>query len=623
MKNPRKGLCNKQKRNVACMFAMVAVSLGLIQALVSCSSDSVSHEVEFLPFQESKGGNWGMIGVDGEVLFSEEFTTEPSVAVNGRFLVKNASANWEIYTTDKKPQKVGGEYLHAGLFYCDVAPVVEAGQPIKFIDRDGNVRVTLDKIGGKAVSRCSNFTNGQALVEVDGYWGVVDTDGDVVIEPKYAKLSENSQGYYIALDKKYESETDMENLSYTILNDKGKEVTTVKGSKIKDFKPVKTSNRTIGCIVQDAMIVETDKGGDRAHGLMTFDGEWKMPPSTKISRFIQNRGQYFIYHSGNGFGLIDMNGEEKIRAKYKLMCFLDDDILMVKKAGDDDVMLLSLDDEQVGKDEYIDIKPFYDGVHAFAQVGKHDYVLLNKKGEEQKLKVDIYELSEEQMLPDYFESDFVDVDDLIGKLHLEKEGFLGFTSAMTGPEAINRANEMYANISQDAKKYHDYPAIEGNIKLGKLLPQLSMSTAGLTEKRATGSGWLSYTTTQWTSNPVLSYCLFFNVDANPQLSGKMKDLYSKLLDALKSKGKVERQGKNAAVIDTGNPYSYYIGWAGKLVFLYFGKYNLNTCIVDDYDNVTETEQVFVQMPELFVEPSADGAEDEDWGELESPPTVDF
>lgn len=615
-------LCGQEMKPKA-VLVRAMVMLGLMPLLTACSGEAAEREVEFLPFQESKGGNWGLIGTDGTVLFSEEFTSEPTPAVNGRFMVQNSNGMWEIYTTDKKPQKIGGEYVQAGLFYSDVAPVVEAGQPVKLIDRDGNVKATLDKIDGKAVSRCSNFVNGQAIVEADGCWGVIDTSGDVVVEPQYAKLSENSQGYYIALDKKYDGEADSEKLVYTILDMKGKEVTTVKGSKIKDFMPVNTSNHTIGCIVQDAMIVEVSEGGKRAHGLMAFDGEWKVKPTTKLSRMIQNRGQYFVYHSGEAFGLIDMSGEEKIRAKYVMMGFLDSDILAVRRSGDKGLVLLGLDDEQVGKEEYMDIKPFYDGKHAFAQAGQHDYVLLDKKGDEQKLDVDIYQLGKGPLLPDFMESDCVDVDDLIGMLQLKKEGFLGFTSAMNGADAIDQGNKMFANIPKSAQKYHGSPFIEGNIILGKVLTELTISTAGLTEQRRVGDRYLSYTSVQWTLNPVLSYGLNFDVDKNSKLKGKMQVLYNKLLDELKKMGKVLMQGKNAAVIDTGAPYSYYIGWAGKQVFLFYGKYNLSTCMVDSYDNASENELEFIQMPELMGIAGQDDASDEDYGELESPPADDL
>ena len=611
-----------QKVAMFSTLILTVVSLALMPLLTSCGSNSTGHDVEYLPFQSNKGGNWGLIGTDGEVLFSEEFTSEPTIAINGRFMVLNSNAKWEIYTTDEKPQKVGGEYVQAGLFYSDVVPVVEPGQPIKLIDRDGNVKVTLDKIGGKAVSRCSNFINGQARVEVDGCWGVIDTSGDVIIEPKYAKIAENSQGYYIALDKKYADEKDYEKLTYTILDMKGKEVASVKGSKIEDFKPVNTSNHTIGCIVQDAMIVEVKKDNRRAHGLLAFDGEWKMNPSTKLSRLIQNRGNYFVYHSGEGFGLIDMNGEEKIRDKYILLSFLDNDILMARKSGDKDLILLSTDDEQIGKNGYMDIMPFYDGANAFAQVSQHDYVLLNKKGEEQKLKADIYNIGKGQMLPEFIESDFLDIEDLVSKLHIEKEGFLGLTPTLTGTDAIDKANGMFAGISKDATKHYGNPFIVGKIILDKVITELTISTAGLIEQNVVGGGFLSYTNTHWTSNPVLSYGLNFDVDTNTKLAGKMQELYNKLLEVLSSKGKVLKKGKNAVVVDTGTPYSYYAGWAGKQVFLFYGKYNLSTCMTDEYDNVSEKELEFIQMPELMGV-TTNEAEEEDYGELESPPAGDL
>ena len=611
-----------QKASTLAILILTVVSFALMPLLTSCNSNTADHAVEYLPFQENKGGNWGMIGTDGKVLFSEEFTSEPTVAVNGRFMVLNSNDMWEIYTTDEKPKKVGDEYVQAGLFYSNVAPVVEPGQPIKLIDRDGNVMVTLDKINGKAVSRCSNFINGQARVEVDGCWGVIDTDGDVIIEPKYAKLAENSQGYYIALDKKYADEKDYEKLTYTILDMKGKEVTSVKGSKIEDFRPVNTSDHTIGCIVQDAMIVEVRKDNKRAHGLMAFDGEWKMNPSTKLRRLIQNRGNNFVYHSGEGFGLIDVNGEEKIRDKYVLLSFLDNDILMARKSGDKDLILLSTDDEQIGKDGYMDIMPFYDGANAFAQVSQHDYVLINKKGEEQKLKADIYNIGKGRILPEFIESDFLDIDDLVGKLHIEKEGFLGLTPNLTGTDAIDKAYGMFGGVSKDAKKYYGTPFIVGKISIDKVITELTISTAGLIEQKVIGGGFLSYTDTRWTSNPVLSYGLNFDVEANSKLSGKMQDLYNKLLEVLSSKGKVLKKGKNAVVIDTGTPYSYYAGWAGKQTFLFYGKYNLSTCMTDEYDNASENELEFIQMPELM-DVTTNAAEEEDYGELESPPADDL
>lgn len=600
----------------------LVILIAALWLMTSCNKDAeTDYEVEYLPFQADKNGNWGMIGVNGEVLFSEEFTSEPSVAVNGRFLVQNASGMWEIYTTDPKPKKIGNEYLQAGLFYEDVAPVVEVGQPIKLIDRDGKLKATLDKINGKAITRCTNFINGQAKVEVDGYWGVIDTNGDVVIEPNYIRLADNSQGYYLALDKKFEGENDRETLTYSILDEKGKEVCTVKGSKIDDFKPVNTSYRTIGCIVNEALIAQTRKGNERAIGLMDFNGEWKLSPTNKANRLLQNRGQYFIFSNNDGLGMMDEKGEEVIRPKFSFLCFADKDILMGRKSRNDDITLYDLNEEVIGKDKYMDVKPFYDGAHAFAKVGNHDYVIINKQGEKLKLETDIYELGGSPFVPELFESDFLDLDLLVSTLHFEKDGFMGFKTGMSGLQAVNTANAVNAAISTDAQKHDGRPFIEGKIKVNKVQADLAICTFGLIEKKNSSSGWLTYSNYAWTPNPVQCYNLSFNLDKNSQLKGKMKELYAKIMVALKEKGNVLMDGKNAAVINAGNDYSYYIGWAGKEVFIFFGKFNLSTCIIDDYDNATEEELSFVQMPELSGAPMAD--DEEDWGDLESPPADDL
>ena len=94
----------KHQNSICGLFVIMA---GLFMASCTSKNDPLN-EVEYFPFQESKDGNWGMIGIDGKVLFSEEFKNMPTMAVNGRFMVKNSDGLWEIYTAEKKPEKIGG-----------------------------------------------------------------------------------------------------------------------------------------------------------------------------------------------------------------------------------------------------------------------------------------------------------------------------------------------------------------------------------------------------------------------------------------------------------------------------------------------------------------------------------
>ena len=61
----------------------------LLLGLMSCA-DKSERVIQGIPFQETKDGKWSMISMeDGQVLFSEEFKEAPTVAIEGRFMVKN------------------------------------------------------------------------------------------------------------------------------------------------------------------------------------------------------------------------------------------------------------------------------------------------------------------------------------------------------------------------------------------------------------------------------------------------------------------------------------------------------------------------------------------------------
>ena len=100
------------KKTLFLFVTLVSMSASLLCLFlfVSCKQEGES-KVEYIPFQESENGLWGMISSDGEVLFTEEFKNPPTYAKEGRFMVKNNQDLWEIFTTESKPQKVGEEFM--------------------------------------------------------------------------------------------------------------------------------------------------------------------------------------------------------------------------------------------------------------------------------------------------------------------------------------------------------------------------------------------------------------------------------------------------------------------------------------------------------------------------------
>ena len=384
----------------------IAILTGMV--LAACGHKSGNQdEIEYFPFQTEKNGNWGLISPSGEVLFAEEFKNAPTIAVNGRFLVTNGDGMVEIYTTDKKPKKIGGEYLQAGLFYEDVAPVVEKDKHIQLIDRDGNVKVTLDKIDGKTVKGCTNFTNGIAIVQVEDDYGAIDVDGKVVLAPQYAGIEINFDGRMVALHKKYRDE-DWENRTFSIFDRKGKEIATIKASKFTDIRIVKTSYRTSrDQLIGDGLLVAVNKDGRRVEGILGFDGEWVLKPTDKRHEYSEVVGDLLTYRNSDGMGLTNMKGDNLIRAKFYKLEFVDKDLLIGKKSSGDRWELYNLEGEKIGKEDYEEIWLFHGNEdYTFAKIGNGDYVLLDRKGNEKKLEAEVYKIDSGSRGNSYFWSNY-------------------------------------------------------------------------------------------------------------------------------------------------------------------------------------------------------------------------
>lgn len=371
---------------------LVAAVAGLIWCLwpFGGGGSVVGYDVEYLPFRASATSQWGLISPSGEVLINDEFNEMPTVAINGRFLVRNGAGLWDIYTAEKHPKKVAGDFVSAGMFIEKVMPVAEMNNPIQLIDLNGKVVATLDEIDGKPVSECRNFVNGLAVVKAGNYYGAVDTQGKMVIEPRYFVLEPSSGGKLLAIDKKYESESDMNNVNYTILDSKGEEVGVVKGRRVSYFNALRTSYRTSDLVVNDLLAAVTTKNDEQVMGLMRLDGDWQVEPSGKTVSITQNRGKWYIFYNGEGMGLMDGKGEVKIRAKYDFLEFIDNDVLLAKEEDASRSMLIDLNGKEIGHDEYLHALSSFDGKHIFVQTNNNEWELVDKKGKSKELKTNIY-----------------------------------------------------------------------------------------------------------------------------------------------------------------------------------------------------------------------------------------
>ena len=201
-------------------YLLLILVLVFISLLSSCQKEE--SVAEYIPFRSEKDGKWGFINLDGDVLLEDEFKSEPTIVSNDRFFAKNKAGYWEMYTADKNARQVGKEYVQAGAFIEDVAPVVEKGRAIDFIDKNGKVKFTLGNVDGVAITSCRNFIDGVAIFKCGGYYGAIDASGNVVIKPDYLALEPAKDGKLVGIHSKYKETEDRAKVKITVLDTSGK-----------------------------------------------------------------------------------------------------------------------------------------------------------------------------------------------------------------------------------------------------------------------------------------------------------------------------------------------------------------------------------------------------------------
>lgn len=198
-----------EKRYWKCRFLLV-LSLCIAAIFISsCSSDNDATfpKITHLAFQTEENGKWGMIGVDGKVLFEDKIEYKwgmrPSCAINGIF------RTWEFdqiqriekikyYTATEEPQQVGlvDGYKDGGIYSEGIIPVVAHEGRIHYINNAGDTVFCLNPYKGKEFHLVSSyFTEQRACFATEDYkLGYIDPKGNVVIEPIYDAASPFHEG---------------------------------------------------------------------------------------------------------------------------------------------------------------------------------------------------------------------------------------------------------------------------------------------------------------------------------------------------------------------------------------------------------------------------------------------
>ena len=534
--------------------------LGLLVTvlLASCSLSSEKEvKYNYLPFQAEEDGKWGMISLDGKVLFKAEFKNMPSTPYYDRFMVYNKDSLLEYYTVEAKPRLIGKEYQQGTDFSkCGLAVVARPGKTIEAIDREGNVVLTLSTFEGHKVVAASSFNDvGLAMVVTEeGFYGCINSEGKTVLKPNYCSIGIGNDGYIVGIEMKNASDwyKNHSSVKRIIFNEKGEQITELAANK---YEGILDSD-------EGYFRVSVVEGKDTIMGIMNPNGEWVVKPAKNVRSINDIHNGYFTYYDGESVGLKDFEGNQVIRPKYKQICFTANNNRLVAFDGDDVDNLrrkiLDYEGNQIGSDTYKGCfyEPFDD--YTIVHVSKNNYTSIDKDGNEQKNVPELYNVD---VMPVYnvVRNQEVDIEELVRRLKITEEGLDQMTVGMSVSDvhqhAISTSDSIMTNIRNigTPEEYHKNNPTWYSIEYGRFIENTVVNIRT----------WFQQPITKLENNkPVFNNGKSFILQAFiPTKLAYLKSIETDIYKALRQKfekfGSVTQENENACIIK-GKSHTYCV-----------------------------------------------------------------
>ncbi len=234
------------------IFTSLALAAVCLPAVTSCSGDERDLPFDYIAVQVDKDGSWSFYGPDGEVLLKDEFKNNPSNVVDGYFFVQEGKKElYTLYKFDKKkPEAIAEGFKQLGYMGDGLIPSVRENERISVLDNKGKVKFTLQPVNGKEVTVCeSRYNEGLLRIGVDDgddktKYGYINTDGKVVISPKFSRGSNFKDGLAIVC---LSDETRGEKAEYAIIDKNGETV-----------KKFRTGTRPVDYEFKDGYLIMRD-----------------------------------------------------------------------------------------------------------------------------------------------------------------------------------------------------------------------------------------------------------------------------------------------------------------------------------------------------------------------------
>ena len=589
-----------------------SIILLALVAVMMCESCSKSKEgkIEYIPFRETKDGNWGMISMDGKVLFKEEFKTKPTVVRDGRFFVRTKEGIWEMYDAKEKPRKIGADYAHTSGFCNGKALVAEKNKPVSIIDTQGKTIKLLDKIDGKEVDGVRAFVSGYAVfMTTDSLWGVIDDNGKCVIKPVYYSLNDYGDGKFIGVNVKYKKDVlqgKKDKVKISVLNTSGEAVFNLSANKYEN----------IGYFFVDGKLkVSVKKDGKEIYGIIDDKGNYVVKPSTKLKNIGSIHGDEFTYNNGEGWGLMNVKGETLVRAKYEYLYYDEDNILIAMTKDDDTYEFKYIDkkDNQIGSDTYVVAAPFssFDSEHTLVKPNDKTYSIIDKKCKQLEGLPDIIDVGN-YVGEDYVESDYIDLKKMIDGFGITQNGIAGLTFSSSPKEAVKAevasgyatADETHPagtpywyDITNKITFLKNVNGIYGSIDVSfpSNLSRQTYRTRRIIDY--TIGDWYWYhdeqTPTGYVWNKISPQYFTLTIENGGKMHGKLRDLLKALIAKFKTFGTIAKQNDGAAVLTLKNKLRAVIRMEKDHVSVIWGDIKpIKDIDISKYKDISEEDDPF-------------------------------
>lgn len=190
--------------------------------------------VQAVAFKYEKGGEYGMMNLNGEVIVEPRFENEPTEASCDRFFAQDDDGLWELYTLEANPKLVNDEkYSDVGAFVDGLCPVTQENSWPMYIDTEGTVVFEAKEYNGKNIIKARNFQDGMAAFQTeDDLYGFFNEYGEVVVAPQYYMANDFYDGKTIVY-KPMKPGKDEDSREWAVINKNGQELFSTKLSRMK------------------------------------------------------------------------------------------------------------------------------------------------------------------------------------------------------------------------------------------------------------------------------------------------------------------------------------------------------------------------------------------------------